>query len=206
MRVVELRRAALSTRRHALQWLALAAAPAVPTVLAADAADAAEVAKGLLREGGGLVVAMCHALAPGTFDPPGFRPGVCATQRNLDDAGREQARRIGAWYRANGLLPTAVRASEWCRCLDTARLAFGTVEPWPALNSVIGERESEPAKTAVLRTALLRLAQTRASGFEVWVTHQANISALAGSATDSGEALLLRHDSASGRPRVLATF
>ena len=51
----------------------------------------------LLRQGG-VVALFRHALAPGTFDPPGFRLGDCGTQRNLNDEGRTQARRIGEWF------------------------------------------------------------------------------------------------------------
>lgn len=149
---------------------------------------------------------MCHAIAPGTFDPPGFRAGVCNTQRNLSDEGRDQARHLGAWYRQQGLEPVVVRASEWCRCLDTARLAFGRVQPWPALNSVLGDGAREPAQTAVLRAELMRLAQARPAGFEVWVTHQANIGALVGNTLGSGEAVLLRFDFARGAVGVLAHF
>ena len=169
----------------------------------ADASAALE----LLRQGrGGLVVAMRHALAPGTFDPPGFRPGVCSTQRNLSDEGREQARRIGAWYRERGLVPTAVRSSEWCRCLDTARLAFGSAAPWPALNSFIRDRDAEAAQTRTLRAELARRSQADVAGFEVWVTHQVNLSALAGSYTGSGEALLLRHEAGRAEPRIVASL
>lgn len=149
---------------------------------------------------------MRHAIAPGTFDPPGFRAGVCNTQRNLSDEGRDQARHLGAWYRQQGLEPVVVRASEWCRCLDTARLAFGRVQPWPALNSVLGDGAREPAQTAVLRAELMRLAQARPAGFEVWVTHQANIGALVGNTLGSGEAVLLRFDFARGAVGVLAHF
>ena len=55
-------------------------------------------AEALLRKGG-VVVVFRHALAPGTFDPPGMRLGDCSTQRNLSDAGRAQARRIGEWFK-----------------------------------------------------------------------------------------------------------
>ena len=108
--------------------------------LRAAAATDEEVAK-LLREGGALI-AFRHALAPGTFDPPGFKPGVCSTQRNLSDEGRAQARRIGEWFGARGLKPARVRSSPWCRCLDTATLAFGRVEPWAALGSPRGATEA----------------------------------------------------------------
>jgi len=47
-------------------------------------------AESLIRAGG-VVAAFRHALAPGTFDPPGFTLGDCSTQRNLNDEGRAQA-------------------------------------------------------------------------------------------------------------------
>ena len=163
----------------------------------------------LLRRGGaGLVVLMRHASAPGTFDPPGFVLGECSTQRNLRGEGRAQARAIGAWYRARGLAPTAVRSSEWCRCLETANLAFGAAQAWPSLNSVIGESAPRALQTAALRAELARLAAVNAPGFEVWLTHQVNISELAGEFTGSGDAVLVRHESRPGGagPVVLASL
>ena len=185
---------------------AITACLAAPALVRAQTGDIEAAVDALRRGRGGLVVAMRHALAPGTFDPPGFQPGVCSTQRNLSDEGREQARRIGAWYRERRLVPGAVRASEWCRCLDTARLAFGKAEPWPALNSIVHERSTAAAQTQTLRTELARRAQADAAGFEVWVTHQVNISALAGSYTGSGEALLLRHEAGRVEPVVIAVL
>ena len=185
---------------------AFTAAVAAPALVRAQTGDAEAAVDALRRGRGGLVVAMRHALAPGVFDPPGFRPGVCSTQRNLSDEGREQARRIGAWYRERRLVPTAVRSSEWCRCLDTARLSFGTAEPWPALNSIVRERATAAGQTQTLRTELARRALADAAGFEVWVTHQVNISALAGSYTGSGEALLLRHEAGRAEPVVIAVL
>jgi len=188
-------------RRLCLRGLALSFV--APALAQAPRGDADAALDALRHARGGLVVAMRHALAPGTFDPPGFRPGVCSTQRNLSDEGREQARRIGAWYRERGLVPTAVRSSEWCRCLDTARLAFGSAAPWPALNSFIRDRDAEAAQTRTLRAELARRSQADVAGFEVWVTHQVNISALAGSYTGSGEALLLRHEAGRAEPRIV---
>ncbi len=155
-----------------------------------------EVAK-LLREGGA-VIAFRHALAPGTFDPPGFKPGVCSTQRNLSDEGRAQARRIGGWFKAAGLQPARVRSSPWCRCLDTATLAFGSAEPWAALGSPRGASESTNAQSlAELRRALVEASAPRRA-FEVWVTHMFVLSDLAGTNSASGEGLVLRADGAQG--------
>jgi broad specificity phosphatase PhoE len=136
------------------------------------------------------VLLLRHAQTePGIGDPPGFVPGQCSTQRNLSDAGREQSRKLGAALRARGLVPQRVRSSRWCRCLDTARLAFGSVEPWPALDSFFGDRGRVDVQTAELRRALAALPTGRV---EAWVTHQVNISALTGGGAAMGEVLLLR--------------
>ncbi len=180
---------------------------AVASNVAATAVDEQQAALALLRRaGGGLVVVMRHALAPGTFDPPGFVAGECSTQRNLDDEGRAQARSIGAWYRTRQLVPTAVRSSAWCRCLDTAQLAFGRVQAWPPLDSMLRDSARRDAQAALLRTELARRARADVPGFEVWVTHQVNITALAGGFADSGDAVLLRHDAARDATVVLASL
>ena len=129
--------------RDRRRWLAAAlAAPWLPPAWAADGApDVAADVAARLREGG-VVIAFRHARAPGTFDPPGFRLGDCRTQRNLDDEGRAQARRIGAWFDARGLKPARLRSSPWCRCLETATLAFGRPEAWPALASAARMRSA----------------------------------------------------------------
>lgn len=157
----------------------------------ARAGDAQGIAARLRH--GGAVLAFRHALAPGTFDPPGFVLSDCRTQRNLDEVGRRQADRIGAWFRAEGLQPAVVRSSPWCRCLETARRAFGAevVQTWAALGSPVGTAEQAyPAHQAQLRQTLRERADR--PGFEVWVTHQFVLRDLVGVAVDSAEALLLQ--------------
>jgi len=137
---------------------------------------ASEVAWHALREGG-TVVLLRHAQAPGTGDPPGFRLGDCSTQRNLSSEGREQARQIGVQFTANHIPIERVLSSEWCRCLETARLAFGDrVEPFPALNSFFSTQDAEGAQTRAVR-ALVEGWRAQA-GVLVLVTHQVNITAL----------------------------
>ena len=170
--------------------------------LAAHGADDAEA---WLRRGG-VVVAFRHALAPGTFDPPGFRLGDCSTQRNLNDEGRAQAKQLGAWFAARSLKPARVRSSPWCRCVDTASLAFGAHEVEPALGSPRGA--SETTNDASLRRLREHLAAASAQSgrFEVWVTHMFVLSALVGENTASGEGLVLRvgASGAASAPELLA--
>src|SRR5258708_39328493 len=66
---------------------------------------------------------------PGYGDPPGFKIDDCATQRNLDEKGRTQARALGEAFRRHGVPADRILSSPWCRCLETARLmAVGPVE------------------------------------------------------------------------------
>ena len=190
----------MDSRRRCLRALACClVAPGLGSVRAADD-EAMAAAVAALRQGG-VVVMMRHALAPGSFDPPGFQLGDCATQRNLSEAGRDHARRIGEWFRSRRLAPAAVRGSQWCRCRDTATLAFGAVSDWTALNSVLAARKREPEQTAALRAALAGVPK---GSFEVWVTHQGNIGALAGEGMASGDAVVLRSDAVTGGVAVIA--
>jgi hypothetical protein len=183
-------------RRHFLTASLTLAAPGLP----AQPAPALQ----LLR-GGGLVLALRHALAPGTFDPPNFQLGDCSTQRNLNDEGRQQARQIGAWFQAQGLRPARVRSSPWCRCVDTAELAFGRHEAWAALGSPRAGTESTNADSLQALRDGLQAASGQAGQFEVWVTHMFVQADLAGQGTGAGEGLLLRAG-AGGALQVLGRW
>ncbi|RZL95547.1 MAG: histidine phosphatase family protein [Variovorax sp.] len=124
----------------------------------------------------------------GVGDPPGFRLEQCSTQRNLSDAGRAQARAAGEWFRSRGLAPRAVRTSAWCRCKDTAELAFGTHVPWTPLNSTFGGTGNPVDNRQLLLDGLTRIP---AGAFEVWVTHQVNITAFTGESVAMGEAVVV---------------
>jgi phosphohistidine phosphatase SixA len=139
---------------------------------------------------GGAVALLRHARAPGTGDPAGFRLEECATQRNLSEEGREQARRIGAAFRERGIPVVRVLSSRWCRALDTARLAFGAAEPHPALDSFFEERATQAAQTAALRDLVARWRNE--AGVLALATHQVNITALTGVFPAEGDVLVLR--------------
>ncbi len=139
--------------------------------------------------GGGQVVLIRHtSTEPGLGDPPGFRVEDCTTQRNLSEAGRAEARRVGAAFRRHGAPVDRVLSSRWCRCLETARLAFGRVEPWPALDSFFEDRSREPNQTRAVRALV---AEAGAGGNLVLVTHQVNITALTGIVPVMGEIVVL---------------
>ena len=139
---------------------------------------------------GGHVVLLRHATTvPGFGDPPGLRLGDCATQRNLSAAGREEARRIGAQLRERRIPVGDVRSSRWCRCLETAELAFGrAADPWPLLDSLHEHPERRDTQTKALRHAL---AEPPPHGNLFLVTHQANVVALTGMTLAQGEMIVL---------------
>ena len=154
-------------------------------LLSVPASASADEAIWALLRGGGQVVIMRHAATlPNVPDTLGRG---CSTQRNLSEAGREDARRIGAAFHAHGIAVEDVRASVWCRCMDTARLAFGTVTSWPALDSIFRDRSREAAQTREVR----ELIRGHSGGTLVLVTHQVNITALTGLFPDEGEMLVL---------------
>ena len=137
----------------------------------------------------GVVAIVRHARAPGTGDPESFRLDDCATQRNLDAGGREQARGIGAAIRAAGVTVDRVLTSQWCRCRDTAGLLdLAPVEDLPALNSFFRNPAHSDRQTAELRQFLLDLPPSETV---VLVTHYVNIRALTGQGAASGEVILL---------------
>ena len=138
---------------------------------------------------GGHVALMRHALAPGTGDPSGFVIDNCATQRNLSAQGRAQARAIGERFRAQDIEVSEVRASRWCRCLDTAELlGLGEIIPTPSLNSFFRDRGAAGRQTRELRELI---EAWNGEGTLVLVTHQVNITALTGVYPRSGEILVL---------------
>jgi broad specificity phosphatase PhoE len=140
--------------------------------------------------GGGHIVLMRHALAPGTGDPPGFTLEDCTTQRNLSDEGRMQAARTGALFRQHGISEAAIYSSRWCRCIETARLLdLGPVEILPALDSFFRDRRKERPQTRALMEWLRARDLTRPL---VLVTHQVNITALTGIFPQSGEMIVVR--------------
>lgn len=153
--------------------------------------------------GDGSVLLYRHANAPGIGDPPNFKLGDCSTQRNLDNAGRRQATRIGQALRERGVLVSAVWASPWCRTIETAALAFPAqkVVAQAAFASFFNDVDRRPAQTG---DAQALLQAWRGPGPLVVVTHQVNITALTGLGSASGEGVALRWNGGlDGRWQVL---
>ena len=97
----------------------------------------ADLYKNLINqlEDGGKLIFIRHAYAPGNGDPAGFNLNDCSTQRNLSDDGRKQAQRIGEFFTKNKIEIDKVLSSEWCRCKETAKIAFKNYSTNSFLNS-----------------------------------------------------------------------
>lgn len=137
------------------------------------------------------VILIRHAQTdPGVGDPPHFKLGDCSTQRNLSDEGRAQARKLGETFRARRIEIDRVLSSPWCRCVDTAQLAFDRAPvTTPALASFFDEPDKRDTQVAALRKLV---AEFRGPGNLVLVTHGNNISALTGIAPMMGAIVVLR--------------
>jgi phosphohistidine phosphatase SixA len=181
----------------------LAAFLACPVAAPAQEPDSDEPSAVHLLRQGGVVVAIRHALAPGTFDPPEFKLDDCRTQRNLSDEGRAQAKRIGQWFERHGLKPDRVRSSPWCRCVDTAHLAFSKAEVWAALGSPVSGSEQVNVQSQLELAQAVDKVSTQPRRIEAWVTHQFVLSALVGVSLASGEGVLLQTAGKGERPLVL---
>lgn len=180
-------------RRHFLAALAAQSTPA---------AHGAEPIWSRLQSGRNVILMRHAATVPGIGDPPGFKLGECSTQRNLSDAGRAQAGRIGAAFRQHRIPLGSVLSSRWCRCIDTAQLAFGRVEPVAMLDSMFNDDDvARRRKRDALRAYL---AQRKEAGNLVLVTHDVNIRALVGQYAEQG-AFLVATNSPDGELVILSS-
>ncbi|MES2537992.1 MAG: histidine phosphatase family protein [Pseudomonadota bacterium] len=176
-------------RLFVLMFAALAA------TAAAAAGAASEEAFWSTLKSGGHVVLIRHAVTdPGIGDPPGFTIGNCSTQRNLSAKGRADAKRLGEAFRSRNIPIADVLSSRWCRCIDTAQLAFGRVTPAPMLDSMF--RDGEGAGGEKVREVLAAAGRRTGSGNLILVTHAQNIQALAGVSPSSGEMVVVTLDGA----------
>ncbi len=142
---------------------------------------------------GNHVILIRHAeTEAGIGDPPGFELGNCKTQRNLSETGREHAKRIGIAFQHHGVPIGKVLSSRWCRCVDTAQLAFGKVTTDRMLDSIFNDRsKSADEKLAEVHRAVQRPVE---GGNLVLVTHNFNINAIAGVSTAPGEIVVMKSE------------
>jgi len=132
------------------QAAAVAPRPNLPAAAPALAGSALVAA---LR-GGGYVLYLRHTSTDfGENDERMTDYQDCKSQRNLTDAGRAEARAIGAALRELRIPIGAVLASPYCRTLETGRLVFGSATVTPAVRGGPA-RPEDPDRYAELRQLL----------------------------------------------------
>ena len=163
-------------------------------LLAAQGASADDEATWALLKTPGHFVLMRHSHSPEMPDDANVIDfNNCGTQRNLDEAGRAQARRVGDAFRKHGITKANLLASQYCRAMETAKLTgLGPVRALPALNMVrlaeFGRRAEAQRQTQQQIKAL------PASPVTIMVTHVGNIQAVAGPLVSSGEFVVVHLD------------
>ena len=141
-----------------------------------------------LKNGGNLIF-IRHAYAPGGGDPDNFDLNDCSTQRNLSETGREQAKKIGKFFYENQIPINKVISSEWCRCKETAQIAFKTFETKDFLNSFFNEKFSKN-RTKQIKDLNKYIDKWDSGKNLVLVTHYVVITEILNYAPSSGEIVI----------------
>jgi phosphohistidine phosphatase SixA len=138
-----------------------------------------------LKEGNKLIF-IRHAYAPGGGDPDNFDINDCNTQRNLSESGRQQAKNISNFFIENQINFKKVYSSEWCRCKETAKIAFGDFETKNFLNSFFSQKFAKNRKKQ-MNDLNNFVDNYEDDGNLVFVTHYVVISEALNYAPSSGE-------------------
>ena len=145
-----------------------------------------------LKKGGKLIF-IRHAYAPGGGDPDNFSLHDCNTQRNLSQSGRDQAKKIGTFFKDNKIPIGMVYSSEWCRCKETALIAFSDYETRNFLNYFFS---SQFAKNKVPQMIKLKnfIKNWDEDKNLIFVTHYVVISESLNYTPSSGEIIVSNKD------------
>ena len=135
---------------------------------------------------GNKIILIRHSIAPGSGDPPNFKINDCKTQRNLSDSGRVQSQKIGNFFKKNKISIGKVYSSEWCRCKETASIAFKEYETKNFLNSFFSAKFASNRKKQVIDFDKFISTWDKDQNL-VFVTHYVVISEILNYAPSSGE-------------------
>jgi len=147
-----------------------------------------------LAQEGDKIILIRHSLAPGGGDPTGFKVDDCRTQRNLNKTGINQSKKIGKLFKRNKVPIDQVLSSQWCRCKDTAKYAFGDYEEFTALNSTF-QSPYNKNEAKQLKELYEFVSQWEGNGKNlVLVTHYSIITAVTNAVPSSGELVITNRD------------
>ena len=143
---------------------------------------------------GDKIILIRHALAPGTGDPVGFKINECKTQRDLNKIGISQSKKIGKLFKKNKIPIDRVLSSQWCRCKDTAKYAFGDYKEFTALNSTFQSTYSKN-EASQLKELYSFVKNWDGKGKNlILVTHYSIITAITNAVPNSGEIIITDKD------------
>ena len=137
-------------------------------------------------EDGGKIIFIRHAYAPGNGDPNNFNLDDCSTQRNLSKEGRKQAQLIGVFFKENKIQIDKVLSSEWCRCKETAEIAFKDFSTISFLNSFYSSKFAKN-KTRQVKEFNKYIKKFKSKNNLILVTHYVFISEILNYSPSSGE-------------------
>ena len=142
---------------------------------------------------GGKLIFIRHAYAPGSGDPSNFDISDCASQRNLSNLGKIQSKKIGLFFSKNNILIGKVYSSEWCRCKETATIAFNNYEVKKSLNSFFGKKftKNKDSQVANLKKFIKNWDGKKNL---VLITHYVVISEILNYGASSGEIVISNKD------------
>ena len=138
---------------------------------------------------GGKLIFIRHAYAPGGGDPENFNIYDCSTQRNLSESGRIQSRKIGNFFKENRIKIEDVYSSDWCRCKETASLAFKNFKTKSFLNSFFSSKFAHN-KNSQMKDFQKFLSNWDKKTNIVFVTHYVVISEIFDYPSSSGEIVI----------------
>ena len=142
----------------------------------------------ILKEGGKLIF-IRHAYAPGGGDPEGFELTICESQRNLNIQGIEQSKRIGQFFKKKNIVVDEVLSSEWCRCKQTADLAFNSYKTKSFLNSFFS-KEFSHNKENQIKELKEYIKNWKGKNNLLFVTHYVVILEILNLSVSSGEIII----------------
>ena len=151
-----------------------------------------------LREGGYVLFLRHTETTKGGVDDISTL-GDCRRQRELSDAGRTDAREIGAAFEKLEIPVAKVVASPFCRTVETAELAFGRASTEDALVAVAATGLDEATQQRALEDGRRLLATQPSDGSNVVVVgHLANLRQLAGAEPKEGGTVVFEPDGDGG--------
>ena len=143
---------------------------------------------------GDKIILIRHSKAPGFGDPPGFKIKDCKTQRNLSKEGINQSKKIGKIFKNNQIKIDQVLSSQWCRCKDTAKYAFGDYKEFTALNSTFqSSYNKNEAKQLKELYSFVKNWDGKGKNL-VLITHYSIITAVTNAVPSSGEIVITDKD------------